>query len=66
MKKQRGFTVVELLIVITMLYGAVSWGKNAYNLTQCDFDPIGKAEFVYTLGIFTPTFLVTAWVSFED
>lgn len=66
MKKQKGFTVIEILTIVIFLFIVPSWFKNAYNLTQCNFESPYKAEFFYGLGLFTPIFVVTAWIDIED
>lgn len=66
MKKQRGFTIVELLMVIAMvviLVGAVGWIKNVIKLTECDFEAPYKAEVVHGLGIIPPVGMVTGWLN---
>ena len=41
------------------------WGANAYRFATCDFEPSYKAEAIYALGVFTPTFIVTAWMDID-
>ena len=62
MRKQKGFTLTELVIVIIFLFGGISWLVNGYKFIQCDFEAPYKAEVVHGIGVFTPLCLVTAWV----
>lgn len=54
MKRQKGFSVVELLVVIVAIVGGIGWCMNAYKITQCDFDAPYKAEAIRAVGIFMP------------
>jgi hypothetical protein len=35
-------------------------------MVRCNWEPIGKAEVVYTLGTFTGTGAVIGWLNIED
>ena len=59
----------ETIAVATMcIYLAilVAWPLNIYRLATCDFEPSYKAEVIYAIGLFTPTFIITAWMDLEE
>jgi len=63
MKNQKGFTLVELMVVfviIFMLFGVV---KNIIKLTRCDFKKPYKAEVIHTAGLIPPIGMVTGWLN---
>ena len=70
MKNQKGFTIIELMIVIIFGVFGLSWIINAYKLTQCDF-AIGegksfKCELVHGVGIIPVVAPVTVWVGTDE
>ena len=56
---------MKTVLVVQLAFLAM-WVTNIYRLATCDFEPSYKAEAIYTLGVFTPTCLVTAWMDLED
>ena len=59
-----GCAVILVLLLYAFILG--SWGTNLYRFVKCDFEPSYKAEIIHGIGLFTPTFLVTAWIPIED
>lgn len=57
--------IITIIWLIFMGIGAISWPVNVYKLCQCDFKPSYKAEVIYTLGVFTPSCVITAWMNLE-
>lgn len=52
MKKQNGYTAVELLIVIVVLTYVFLWGKNIYNITQFpEFNQWKPRHVVAVIGV---------------
>lgn len=52
MKKQKGYTAVELFIVILVIACVFFWGKNIYNVTQFPkFSEWRPAHVVAVIGI---------------
>lgn len=37
-----------------------------YKMINCNWEPVGKAEIVYTIGSFTGTGCVIGWFNIED
>lgn len=66
--KQKGFTIIELLAVIIILFGILGYGLNIYKLTQCDFDfdKSNKAEIIRTVGVFTPLGSIVGFMDFSN
>ena len=66
MKNQKGYTVVELLIVVVivfMIFGVgIGWVKNIIKLTRCDFEAPYKAEIIHGIGLIPPVGMVTGWM----
>ena len=54
--------IFQLLFTMAV-FGA--WGVNAYKFSKCDFEPSYKAEILHGLGLFIPTFIVTAFMDIE-
>ena len=54
------------LYIAVMLSIPTLWCMNLYKLTQCNFEAPYKAEIIYGVGTFSPTFLVTGFVDIDD
>lgn len=52
MKKQLGFTIVELLIVLLVLVGGGGWIANIVKLVGSNFDPLTGMVIARAIGIF--------------
>lgn len=63
---QKGFTIIEVMILVVVLFVGGAFIKNIANFCSCNFEAPYKAEVLYGAGIFTPTFLVTAFMDIED
>ena len=62
MKKQSGFTLVELLFVLVVVVGGGSWIWNAVKLTSCDFESNYRCELLHGAGLVVPSLsIVTMW-----
>lgn len=62
MKKQRGFTLNELLVVLVAMFVIGGWVWNAVKLTSCDFESNYKCEFIHGAGLVVPPLsIVTVW-----
>lgn len=61
MKKQKGFTVVELYCVVFVIMVA-TYCTNLVKLIQCDFEPSYKGEVIHLVGVvLPPASLLTVW-----
>ena len=52
MKKQLGFTIVEVFVVLLVLVGVGGWIANIVKLVGSNFDPITGMVVARAIGIF--------------
>ena len=52
MKKQIGFTIIELLVLLVVLAGGFGWCWNIVKLIGMNLDPITGLLVVRAIGIF--------------
>lgn len=64
MKNQKGFTVIEIIVVLFMLFAAAGWVKNLIKLADCDFEPSYKAEVIHGVGLIPVVGIFTGWMDF--
>ncbi len=63
---QKGFTLIEVLVLVFILFVIGTYAANVVRLFSCDFEEPYKAEICYGAGLFLPTFPVTAFMDIED
>ena len=64
MKNQRGFTLIELVLVLFFVLGPSLWVWNAVKLASCDFNADYRCEVIHGVGlVLPPTSVVTVWFS---
>jgi len=51
------------LIFLCSVYG---WARCVYKMVKCNWEPIGKAEVLYTVGTFTGVGAIIGWFDIED
>ena len=63
--KEKGFGVVLLAFAF---YAFVITGevKCIIKATKCNWDPIGKAEVIYTASALTGAGVIVGWINIED
>jgi len=68
MKKQKGFTLIELIFVfVVVVIGGGSWIWNAAKLASCDFESNYRCELIHGAGLVAPPLsLVTVWFADDD
>jgi hypothetical protein len=68
--KQSGYTITELMVVIVFLIiivgGVGGYAQGVYKMVKCNWEPIGKAEVLYTVGTFTGLGAIIGWMDIED
>lgn len=55
-----------VVLVALWLFLAIGWVKCVYNMVTCNWEPVGKAEIIYTAGTFTSFGGVIGWFDIED
>lgn len=60
-----GFTVTIIYLAILLLLG-IGWVKCIYKAINCNWDPIGKAEVIYTGGVLLGYGGIIGWIEIED
>lgn len=62
MKKQRGFTLVELGLALVVVVAGGAWIWNVVKLTSCDFESNYRCEVIHGAGLVVPPLsIVTVW-----
>ena len=61
MRKETSF--VAIILVLVLLNGEI---KCIYKMVSCNWEPIGKAEVIYTVGTFTGLGAIIGWINIED
>ena len=55
--------IVGGIVVIALLFGEV---RCIYKMVTCNWEPVGKAEVIYTLGTFTGLGCVIGYFDIKD
>lgn len=63
MKKSKSVLLIQLLITIFLLIGEV---RCIVKAVRCNWEPIGKAEIVYTVSACTGVGCIVGWIKIED
>jgi hypothetical protein len=58
-----GIWLVQLVICIV---GFIGYVKCIYKMVDCNWEPVGKAEILYTAGTFTGAGCVIGYFNIED
>lgn len=58
-----GGCVIQLLIIIFILIGEI---KCVVKAVRCDWNPVGKAEVIYTGAALTGLGCIVGWINIED
>jgi hypothetical protein len=59
-------TILTTLIIVFYILFPFSWAVNVYRLFQCDFEESYKGEIIHTLGVVSPTCIITAWSDWDE
>lgn len=60
------FTNFSILIFILMLLGIIGEIRCIYKAVTCNWEPVGKAEIIYTASALTGAGFVVGWITIED
>jgi len=58
-----GFCVLQLALIIFVLVGEI---KCVVKAVKCDWNPVGKAEVIYTGASLTGLGAIVGWINIED
>lgn len=69
-RNQKGFTVIELMIVVVLFFIVIGigggWVQNLVKLTKCDFEAPYKTEVIRVVGILPPVGGVVGWMDIGE
>lgn len=66
MRRFDGFTFVSIIQILLALFLLVGEVRCIVKAVRCDWDPIGKAEIIYTGAAFTGLGGIVGWINIED
>ena len=58
-----GMCLVQILLIIFILVGEI---KCVVKAVRCDWNPVGKAEILYTGAALTGLGAIVGWINIED
>jgi len=61
--KDKGFILLPILIWAALLFGEF---RCIYKMCTCNWEPVGKAEIIYTGSAVTGLGCITGWIDIED
>jgi cytochrome c biogenesis factor len=62
MKNQKGFPLIELLIIIIIIGSLTLYVWNGKKLASCDFEADWRCEIIHGAGVIVPpAALITVW-----
>jgi hypothetical protein len=56
-------TITTICITVLLLIGEI---RCIYKLATCNWDPIGKAEIIYTASAFTGLGVIVGYINIKD
>jgi hypothetical protein len=66
MKKIRRFSITWILLLLFFIGGFIGETWCIIRITQCNWQPIGKAEIVYTIAASTGTGCIVGYINIKD
>ena len=64
MLNQKGFTLIELIFALGVIFITVGQTMCIYRFCKCDFEPSYKAEIIYAASFVTGVGGVTGYIDF--
>ena len=55
-----------IIIILLWLIAFIGEIKCIYKVFTCNWEPIGKAEILYTVSVCTGLGCITGWINIED
>lgn len=56
-------TIIYIAVLVGLTVGEV---RCIIKAARCNWDPIGKAEVIYTAAVFTGTGAIVGWIDIKD
>jgi hypothetical protein len=56
-------SIIWIIVYVILIIGEI---RCIYKMCTCNWEPIGKAEVIYTLGTFTGLGVVIGYLDIED
>lgn len=56
----------RIVILVIQLLAIAGYIQCVYKAINCNWEPIGKAEIIYTGGLFTGLGAIVGWLDIED
>lgn len=66
MKNKAGIVILTFLPILLFAVAIFGEIRCIYKMCTCNWEPIGKAEIVYTVGTFTGAGVVIGYLNIED
>jgi len=66
MFRRNGLRFMKIIGTIILLLSIVGEVKCVYKMFTCNWDPVGKAEAIYTIGTFTGFGCVIGYIDIKD
>jgi hypothetical protein len=60
------FTIIYIFYILLWVLGSIGEIRCIVKMIQCNWESIGKAEVIYTVGTFTGTGCIIGWINIED
>lgn len=62
-KFMKAVTVIVFFVYLLLIFGEI---RCIYKMVTCNWEPVGKAEVIYTIGSFTGLGSVIGYFNIED
>ena len=56
-------SLISMAIILALFIGEI---KCIVKMCKCNWEPVGKAEVIYTIGVFTGTGCIIGYIDIED
>jgi len=57
---------ISIVIIALYIVAIFGWCRCIYKAVSCNWEPVGKAEIIYTVGIFTGTGVIIGYIDIKD
>jgi hypothetical protein len=56
----------QFIIGLLFLLGTIGWIQCIYKTVKCNWEPVGKAEVIYSIGTASGLGAIIGWIDIED